>query len=264
MNDLFSRHGWFLRPDHWPYLTSSPPLDVSLVPAQWPNDPSDPNQERPPSAPPPSGGILGNLGQETQGGADSVGYSTGILGFLPSTGPWAAPKDSTEWVPQTTASAWWQMRPPSENSDPARTSPSGLPIPPALPPVFPNAPQTTDANSFSSPIDHLVSGYACAESTPITRVDSDGQETGTITSRLRDFLLRRECRPSPTMFFPLGRCLDYCEMGNPGLMAAFCRQYTREGTPNRERCWRAVSDLEAGDVSSCKNDCHAIAKNWGR
>jgi len=81
---------------------------------------------------------------------------------------------------------------------------------------------------------------------------------------IEQFLIPQVCRPTPTNFFPLDKCLDTCAMGSPGLMELFCRTYTPEGTRNRARCWKGVNDLEAGDIPSCQNRCRAIAKNWGR
>jgi hypothetical protein len=67
---------------------------------------------------------------------------------------------------------------------------------------------------------------------------------------------------APTNFFPLSKCLDICSMGNVTEMEKFCRAYTVEGTPNARRCWKAVVDLQAGNIAKCKNRCRAIAKNW--
>ena len=83
-------------------------------------------------------------------------------------------------------------------------------------------------------------------------------------SRLWNLLFPGVCRPAPTNLFPFEKCLDYCAMGSPQLMEIFCRTYTQEGTPNRERCWEAANDLRAGNEESCKNRCRAIQENWGK
>jgi RHS repeat-associated protein len=104
--------------------------------------------------------------------------------------------------------------------------------------------------------------YAYAKSTPAMRVDPRGQQTEDLRSRLRDLLFPRVCRPAPTNFFPVGKCLDACSTGSAPFMEVFCRHYTREGTKNRSLCWQGAEDLQAGDVSSCQNRCRAIANNW--
>lgn len=92
----------------------------------------------------------------------------------------------------------------------------------------------------------------------------DGQALPDTGSLPRQGRLPQQAAEAPTMLFPLGRCLDICETGKPSLMEDFCKAYTKRGTHNRERCWSAVLDLEAGDVQSCKNQCRAIHENWGR
>jgi RHS repeat-associated protein len=76
------------------------------------------------------------------------------------------------------------------------------------------------------------------------------------------------CPPSgapsrPFPLFPLSKCLDYCVMGSPEQMLKFCQKYTVPGTRNAQRCFSAVTDLEAGDSPSCENKCRAISENWG-
>lgn len=88
------------------------------------------------------------------------------------------------------------------------------------------------------------------------------QQSHDTLSRLRDLFLPQVCRPTPTNFFPVGRCLDACATASPDYMELFCRMYTQEGTKNRSLCWQAVQDLRAEDIESCKNRCRAIANNW--
>lgn len=68
--------------------------------------------------------------------------------------------------------------------------------------------------------------------------------------------------PAPSMYFPFGKCMDTCDMGDPEEMAKFCRGYTTSDTPNASRCWRGVEDLRSGNIPACKGRCRAIQENW--
>jgi len=110
----------------------------------------------------PGGGILGDLGQYAENEPQS-GPAKGILGALTqqpevlSTDRRIGSKYPAGWEPPTFGLAWWQTPPLPNNSHLARWDASTLPIPPALPPVFPSMSPAADSNSLARPIEHLDS-----------------------------------------------------------------------------------------------------------